>query len=120
MGRFYLVARGYVVCWGLLGALTVWSIGRRLGGSSAGLLAGVWFAFLPVVVCMSHEAKPHLPGAVLMLLAVLAAMRYVGSGRARDRWCLALACGAALGMLLSSLPIFILIPGREKSPLKFS
>ena len=28
---------------------------------------------MPVVVSMAHEAMPHLPGAVLMLLAVLAA-----------------------------------------------
>jgi hypothetical protein len=29
--------------------------------------------FMPVVVNMAHEAKPHLPGMVLMLLAVMAA-----------------------------------------------
>ncbi|MCP4245756.1 MAG: hypothetical protein GY778_01785, partial [bacterium] len=110
MGRFYMVARAYVACWGLIGVLAVWSIGRRLGGGMTGLLAAAWFALLPVVVCMSHEAKPHLPGAVLMLLAVLAAMRYVDTGRAVDRWWFAAACGAALGMVLSSLPILILIP----------
>jgi hypothetical protein len=30
---------------------------------------------MPVVICMAHEGKPHLPGAVLMLAAVGFAMR---------------------------------------------
>jgi len=62
------------------------------------------------MVCMSHEAKPHLPGAALMLLAVWFAMRYLQDGRRRDWLGLCIACGAAFGMVLSSLPIFVLIP----------
>jgi hypothetical protein len=91
---------------------------------------------------MSHEGKPHLPGAVLMLIAVHFAMGCItartairtpsasagsvrpgagddrpvacapGSDRnaRRDfRW-MCVCCGAALGMVLSSWPIFVLIP----------
>jgi hypothetical protein len=58
----------------------------------------------------AHEAKPHLPGAVLMLLAVIAAIRYVETGK--HLWWIAAGalCGAAAGMVLSSIPIFLLIP----------
>ena len=103
-----------------------------------GLLAALLFTLIPVVVCMSHEGKPHLPGAVLMLLAVYFAMRCAEAGDAKRearrskieaertgsetpnrqsaidnrqsfRW-MCVCCGAALGMVLSSWPIFVLIP----------
>ncbi|MFH1110904.1 MAG: hypothetical protein V1790_17150 [Planctomycetota bacterium] len=116
----------------------------------AGVLAALLFTLMPVVVCMSHEGKPHLPGAVLMLLAVYFAMRCAASGNAKveDRrskiekntaradvgsrqsaidicpfqgrpeprrnrqsfWWMCVCCGAAVGMVLSSWPIFVLIP----------
>jgi hypothetical protein len=111
----------------------------------AGLLAALLFTLMPVVVCMAHEGKPHLPGAVLMLLAVYFAMRYADAGSAKIesfeaqdkdrrskieaentgseapnrqsaidsrqsfRW-MCVCCGAALGMVLSSWPIFVVIP----------
>ena len=75
-GSLYVVARVYTAAWGLVGVLVVYCIANRLSGASAGILAAGFFALLPVVVSMSHEAKPHLPGAVLMLLAVLLAMRF--------------------------------------------
>ncbi|MHC4698619.1 MAG: ArnT family glycosyltransferase [Planctomycetota bacterium] len=156
-GKFYIVARAYAAAWGLLGVYVVFAIGRRLGGSRAGLLAALLFTFMPVVVCMAHEGKPHLPGAVIMLLAVLFAMRHLSvraagfpgapgreasdangippeSGNPRglpiDRdsippaahhdvdkeqtsrnwWLMCVCCGAAFGMVLSSWPIFVLIP----------
>jgi hypothetical protein len=65
---------------------------------------------MPVVVNMAHEAKPHLPGAVIQLLAVLAAVRYVQAGRLRDALLAGTACGAALGMVLSTLPVFSVLP----------
>ncbi len=109
-GRFYLVSRGYAAAWGLLGVWVVFWIASRLAGHSAGVLAALGFALLPVVICMSHEGKPHLPGAVLMLAAVGFTMRYSAAGGRRDWWLLCASCGAAQGMVLSSLPIFVLIP----------
>ena len=109
-GTFYVAARAYVALWGALGVAFVCAIASRLGGLRAGALAGLLFTLMPVVVCMSHEAKPHLPGAVLMLAAVWWAMRYVESGRRRDWAGMCIACGAAFGTVLSSLPIFVLIP----------
>jgi len=109
-GKFYMVARAYSAAWGLIGVVIVFAIARRLGGLRAGLLAGLLFALLPVVVCMAHEGKPHLPGAVLMLTAVLFAMRYLDYATSRNWWLMCICCGAALGMVLSSWPIFVLIP----------
>ena len=77
-GKFYVVSRAYSAAWGLVGVIVVFAIARRLGGVGAGWLAATLFAMLPVVVCMAHEGKPHLPGAVLMLIAVWLAMRCVG------------------------------------------
>jgi len=118
---------------------------RAARAARAGLLAALLFTLMPVVVCMSHEGKPHLPGAVLMLLAVYFAMRCAAPGNAKGedrrskiekntagaeigirhsaidtcpeprrnrqsfRW-MCVCCGAALGMVLSSWPIFVLIP----------
>ncbi len=112
-GKFYIAARAYVAAWGLIGVLAVYSIARRLKDHATGLVAALLCAVLPVVVCMSHEAKPHLPGAVLMLVAVLLAMRYIDRDKRRDLWLLCVACGAALGMVLSSLPVLVLIPFVE-------
>jgi len=109
----------------------------------AGLLAALLFTLMPVVVCMSHEGKPHLPGAVLMLAAVYFAMRCMRAPNAKFKvqsskievqnlesatrnrqsiltngvgnnrqsfWLMCVCCGAAVGMVLSSWPICVLIP----------
>jgi hypothetical protein len=59
---------------------------------------------------MAHEAKPHLPGLALTLLAVIAAAKYVDIGR--KKWGLAagVLCGAAFGMVISSLLAFAILP----------
>jgi len=110
IGKFYITARGYAAAWGVVGIVAMFGIGRRIGGTAAGLLAALLFALLPVVTCMAHEAKPHLPGAVLMLLACLFAMRALDLQRAREWAGLFICCGAAVGMVLSSAPIVLLIP----------
>lgn len=165
-GKFYVVSRAYSAAWGAAASLIVFAIARRLGGNGAGVLASALFIAMPVVVCMAHEGKPHLPGAALMLLAVLfaqqclsATMPYgacvaiddrsarmapslarVSTGESRPMvaapgerdthvvehgaawtgreprtgrrswWGLCATCGAATGMVLSSLPIVALIP----------
>lgn len=110
-GRFYIVARFYTVLWALVGVVAIYVLMKKLiGGTLFPSLAAASFIFMPVVMNMAHEAKPHLPGAVLMLLAVLAGARHVETG-ARRWWIIAgAACGAATGMVLSSAPIFIILP----------
>ena len=110
-GRFYVVARLYSALWGLVAVAAVFWIIQRLTGSpliaAAGALA---FAFMPVVVTMAHEAKPHLPGLALTLLAVVAATKYVEAGRRRLALLAGVSCGAAFGMVLSALLAFAILP----------
>ena len=115
-GRFYVVARLYSAAWGVIGAWTIYRLVRHIiplgapGCRLAPLAAAACFAAMPVVVNMAHEAKPHLPGAVLMLLAVLAATNYVRTGRRRHWVAAGALCGAAFGMVLSALPVFVILP----------
>ncbi|MDB5173022.1 MAG: hypothetical protein JWN51_1795 [Phycisphaerales bacterium] len=111
-GRFYVVARFYSAMWGLVGVIAVYGIVARIVGGWIFPAAGVLcFIFMPVVVNAAHEAKPHLAGAVLMLLAAWAAARYVEIGT-RRMWVVAGAlCGAAVGMVLTSVPVMLVLPG---------
>jgi hypothetical protein len=111
-GRFYVIARLYVVAWAIVGAWAVFALTRRLtrGSMLAACIACFAYVMMPVVVNMSHEAKPHLPGAVLMLLSVLAAIRYVRTAEAMW-WLLASAlAGLAVGMVLAAWPVLIVLP----------
>jgi hypothetical protein len=109
--RFYIVARLYSVAWGLLGVAAVFAIVRRLTADPVlAALAGLCFAAMPVVITMAHEAKPHLGGAVLMLWAGYAAIRYLDFGTRRWAIYVGLLCGAAIAMVPTSVPIFVLLP----------
>lgn len=110
--RFYVVARAYSAAWGLAGVWAVFWLTRRCSGGSlvAASIAAACYIFMPVVVNMSHEAKPHLPGAVITLLAVIAATKFVETHAARW-WIIAAAlCGAATGMVLSAAVAVLIIP----------
>lgn len=110
-GRFYVVARLYTVAWGLLGVWAVFWLARRTSGSLiAASAASACFICMPVVVNMSHEAKPHLPGAVLMLCAIIAATKFVECGRTRWWISSAILCGGAAGMVLSAAVIIVILP----------
>jgi hypothetical protein len=111
-GRLYLVSRVYTVLWGLVGVALVFWLARRLAGGRLvpAVIAAACFICMPVVVNMVHEAKPHLPGAVLQFMAVAGAVRYAETGRRRWWAATAAACGAAFGMVLSAWPIFIVLP----------
>lgn len=109
--RFYVVARLYAVFWGLLGVAAVWMIARRLTDRPwAPVLAALLFIFMPIVVIQAHEAKPHLPGTVLILLTILAAHRYTRDGRLIYAVIAGGLCGAAVGMVLSAWPVAVVLP----------
>ena len=90
-------------------------VGKLCGGWAAPLSAAACFALLPVVVDLTHEVKPHLPGMALVLLSVLAAGRYVQSGGWRAAAGAGALCGAAMGMILTGvvagtvLPVMVLL-----------
>src|SRR5438128_839608 len=111
MGKFYVVARLYAALWGIAGVWPVFWIARRWSGRiTVAAVAAACYVMMPAVVNMAHEGKPHLPGAVLMLLAVVAAAKYVEDGTLRRAVLTGGLCGAALGMLLSGLVAFVLLP----------
>ena len=111
IGGFYVVARAYSVLWGLVGVVVVYLLVRRICCNGvAAAVAAACFMLMPVVVNAAHEAKPHLAGTVLMLLAVLLASRYAMSGSWRAALAAGALCGAALGMVLSALPVFLILP----------
>lgn len=110
-GRFYILGRGYSAAWGIVGALAVFAIMRRIGGRiSLSILAGLGFLCLPAVIDLSHEAKPHLAGVALMLLAILAASKYVETGKWKWFIWTAICCGACAGMVLSGIVALIILP----------
>ena len=110
--RFYCLARLYSAMWGLLGVVLVYLIVRRISGNdAAGFAAGLCFALMPVVINAAHEAKPHLAGTVLMLIAVLMAARYAEGGGPRFGLFAAIVCGAAIGMVPSAVPVLLVLPG---------
>ncbi|HSI35968.1 MAG TPA: glycosyltransferase family 39 protein, partial [Tepidisphaeraceae bacterium] len=109
-GKFYVVARAYSAAWGLVGMWTIYLLAWRLTANARlAAIAGLAVALLPVVVNGAHEAKPHLAGAVLVLLTVLMAIRYVDRGRWRDALVAGACAGAAMGMVLSSGVAFLVL-----------
>ena len=100
-GRFYLVARFYVAIWGLVGAWAIFWILRRMnGGQLVPALGAICFALMPVVLNLAHEAKPHLPAAAMILLAVLAGTKFVDTGKIKWALFCGALCGAAAGTVL--------------------
>src|SRR5207244_12844573 len=109
--RFYVVARVYSGLWGLVGVWAAFHLARRFSANRIlpGAVAAA-FVFLPIVINGTHEAKPHLAGAVLVMLTALAGTKYVETG-ARRWWIITgVVCGMASGMVLSAGVALIVIP----------
>lgn len=112
--RFYLVARLYSAMWGVIGVGAVFLLVRHISGNAAAATCAAFcFMLMPVVVTAAHEAKPHLAGTTLILLAVFAAARWVERGG--RHWALgtAILCGAAIGMVPSAIVALLLLPAMQ-------
>ncbi|HTW94045.1 MAG TPA: hypothetical protein VMD30_04570 [Tepidisphaeraceae bacterium] len=110
-GRFYIIARAYSLLWGLIGIAAVFAIARRMtGGTFLPAVAAAIFIVMPAVVDLSHEAKPHLAGAVLILLAALAGGRFIETGKIAWAILTGILCGAAAGMVLWAAVALAIIP----------
>jgi hypothetical protein len=110
--KFYIAARAYSALFGLIAVWAVFAIVHRWtrGSTFHAALAALTFIFLPVVVVMSHEAKPHLGGAALILLAVLGADSFVQSKKMQWACGAGALCGAAAGMVLWAAAGWIILP----------
>jgi hypothetical protein len=73
-------------------------------------VAAICFMCMPAVIDLAHEAKPHLPGAVILLLAILSASNDVVTGKRTWMLLTASLCGAAAAMVLWAAVGFVLIP----------
>jgi hypothetical protein len=110
-GRFYILARAYSAAWGVVAMLAVFALMRRATGRLLlPAAAAICFVCMPVVVDLAHEAKPHLAGTAILLLAVLAGGKYVQTGRWKWIVWTAVACGAAAGMVLSGVVGLAILP----------
>ncbi len=110
-GKFYVVARAYSMLWGIVAALAIVWITRRLTDSNTlAALAAIAFILLPVTRTAAHEAKPHLAGAALCLCAVISATHYVESGKRRYALLAGTLCGAAMAMVVSMLMSLAVLP----------
>jgi hypothetical protein len=124
-GKFYILTRAYSAAWGLIAVLAVFALVRRIsGGLLLPALAAICFICMPVVVDLAHEAKPHLAGTALILLSVLAAAKYVETGRWKWIVWTAIACGASAGMVLSGAVALAILPAmaiaRRDKPGRFA
>jgi hypothetical protein len=109
-GRLYIAARAYSAAWGVIGVWAVYAVIRRIGGGTiAPALGAICFVLMPVVVNAAHEAKPHLAGVVLILLAVLAGDHFIQNGKKCWAVLTGCACGAAMGMVLWGMVAVIVI-----------
>jgi hypothetical protein len=110
----YVAKAGVVEGFGVLGGfvvllgLAIYGIGERLAGPRLGALAGLAAMAAPGVLAFAHVYVFALPAAALLACAVYALLR--SEGLRRRRW--ALACGAALGlMLLARTMTVAFVPG---------
>lgn len=110
-GRFYVIARLYSAAWGAIGGALVWIIVRRMSNCPLAALIGVaTYALLPAVATMTHEAKPHMAATVLMLLTCLLADNSVRNPTLRNAVLVGIAAGAAAGMLISAVLVWLVVP----------
>jgi hypothetical protein len=110
-GRFYVVARLYTLAWYAVLLIATAAVAKRLTGDDfASIAAAGLVGVCPVVFAMAHEAKPHLPGCALMMLAAWAAMVYADRGRLREAALAGVLCGLASGMVVSAAVIGVVLP----------
>lgn len=110
-GRFYVVARAYSALWGLVGVWAMFQIVKITTANNwLASCAALLFALMPVVMSSAQEAKPHLAGAVLTLLAVLAAARHVETGKVKWSLLACALCACAASMVLSAILSCAILP----------
>lgn len=109
--QFYIVARAYSAAFGLVGVWAVFALVRRItGGLFLPAVGALCFIMMPVVIVAAHEAKPHLAATALILLALLAADRYIQNGGWKWICLTGVLCGCAMGMVLWGAVALIIIP----------
>ncbi len=107
MRRLYLLARIFILIFGLGSLLALYHMGKYLAGAGAGFLAALFFLLCPIIINNSHLIKPHPYAAFWALAALWQALRARETG-AGYRWC-GLLSGMAFGSSLT-LALFAALP----------
>jgi len=74
------------------------------------LVAAVLFLAMPATVSAAHDAKPHLMGLALTLIAIDLAVAATGMNRPRGLIGVGVFCGLAVGSVLAAAPAVVLLP----------
>lgn len=73
--RAYLIARGVVAAFGVLGCAAVYVLGRRLAGPAVGLVGALLLAVSPVAVHTAHMVRPDVVLQVFVTIGLVALLR---------------------------------------------
>ena len=106
-GGVVLTGRALSALWGALTVVLAASLGRRLGGERAGLLAGGLLAMAVLHVQNSHFATVDVPLACLATAALLLAVRVLDGGGPGRLALAGLVVGFALATKVSAAPLLL-------------
>jgi 4-amino-4-deoxy-L-arabinose transferase-like glycosyltransferase len=104
------IARGLMTIMAVATVPAVAALGRRLYGTSGGLIAGFLLCILPLHVRYSHLATTDVPATLWMTLALLFAVRIIQQGRLRDFALAGICAGLAAASKYPTALIFLAIP----------
>ncbi|MFT5374609.1 MAG: 4-amino-4-deoxy-L-arabinose transferase-like glycosyltransferase, partial [Candidatus Latescibacterota bacterium] len=104
------IARGLTTIMAVATVPAVAALGRRLYGTSGGLIAGFLLCILPLHVRYSHLATTDVPATLWMTLALLFAVRIIQQGRLRDFALAGICAGLTAASKYPAALIFLAIP----------
>ena len=108
---YVYISRLLTVCLGTLMILSMFLLGREVGGDRVGLLASSFTAFFPSFVHHSHYATPDIPLAFFISMTALFTCKFMKSKKIKFLFLACLFCGIATaekypGILSASLIFF--------------
>ncbi len=115
-GRFYVVARLYSVFWGCVAVLCLtWMALRMTGRGWVSVGIAMLFATSPMVMASAQEAKPHLAGCAMMLVACVCGWKWIDARQEHRRglrWAIltGIIAGGAGAMVLSAVWAALIVP----------
>jgi hypothetical protein len=102
---YFLTARWVSVLAGTATIAVVWRLGRRLGGSRAGISAALLFACAPLAARDAHFAVTDTLLTLLLTMAGLEAMNLLEGHQPKALWRMALWYGLALSTKYTALAV---------------
>lgn len=114
---FYLAGRWWIIFYTAATALLVYLATAKISGKTAGIFAGLFFAFTPIAVLAGKTVKADMPVTFWTMLAVYFSIGVVERGRWRDYVLVgaAIGCAAATkytGVLAAVIPVAWVIMDR--------